>query len=55
MLGRGPGAVVKAAWKVGDGGFESRSGIQVSKTYFNVSSELTRKDSILWGAPMTER
>ena len=41
------------AWKFGDRGFEPRSGIQVSKKH-NVSSPLTRKDSILWGASVTE-
>ena len=50
-----PDAVVKLpAWKIGDRGFEPRSGIQVSKKQ-NVSSLLTRKDSILWGAPVTEK
>ena len=42
MIGGGSGAVVKAA----------RSGIQVSKKQ-NVSSLLTRKDSILRGASLT--
>ena len=42
------------AWKVGDHGFEPHSGIQVSKKQ-NVSSPLTRNDSILWGASVTER
>ena len=37
------------ACKVGDRGFEPYSGLQVSKEQ-NVSSPLTRKDSILWGA-----
>ena len=37
------------AWKVGDRGFERRSGIQVSKKQ-NVSSLLSHKYSILWGA-----
>ena len=37
------------AWKVGDRGFEPRSGIQVSKKQ-NGSSLLTRENSILWGA-----
>ena len=36
------------AWKVGDRGFEPHSGLQVS-------SPLTRNDSILWGASVTER
>ena len=40
--------------KVGDRGFEPRSGIQVLKKQ-NVSSPLTREDSILWGASVTER
>ena len=35
------------AWEVGDRGFEPHSGLQVSKKQ-NVSSLLTRKDSILW-------
>ena len=48
--GVGPGAVVKAApaWKVGDHGFEPHSSFQVPKKQ-NVSSPLTRKNSILWG------
>ena len=37
-----------------DCGFVPRSGIQVSKNQ-NVSSPLTRKDIILWGASVTER
>ena len=40
--------------KVGDPGFEPHSGLQVSKKQ-NVSSPLTREDSILWGASVTER
>ena len=36
---------LKPAWKVRDRGFEPHSGLQVQ----NVSSPLTRKDSILWG------
>ena len=36
------------AWKVGDRGFEPRSGIQVAKKQ-NASSLPTRKDSILEG------
>ena len=36
------------AWKVGDRGFEPHFGLQVSKKQ-NVSSPLTRKNSILWG------
>ena len=51
--GGGPGAVVQEpAWKVGDRGIEHRSSIQVSKKQ-TVSSPLTRKDSIVWGAPVT--
>ena len=42
------------AWKVVDRGFEPRYGIQVSKEH-NVSSLLTRKDSILWEASVTPR
>ena len=42
------------AWKVGDRGFEPHSGLQVSKKQ-NLSFPLTRKDTILWGASMTER
>ena len=41
------------ASKVGDFGFKPRSGIQVSKKQ-NVSSPLTGKDSILWGASVPE-
>ena len=41
-------------WKVGDRGFEPQSSLQVSKRQ-NVSSLLTRKDAILWGASVTER
>ena len=41
-------------WKVGDRGTGPRSGIQVSKKQ-NVSYPLTREDSILWGASVTER
>ena len=51
---RGPSAVVKTAWKIGDRGFEPRSGIQISKKQ-NVSSLLTREDSILCGASVPER
>ena len=43
-----------SAWKVGDRGFEPRSGIQVLKKQ-NVSSLLTRKNSILWGVSVTEK
>ena len=42
------------AWKVGDRGFEHRSVVQVSKKQI-VSSVLTRKYLILWGAFMTGR
>ena len=42
------------AWKVGDRGFEPHFGLQVSKKQ-NVSSPLTREDSILWGASVTGR
>ena len=42
------------AWKVGDSEFEPPSGFQVSKKQ-NVSSPLTREDSILWRASVTER
>ena len=41
------------AWKVGDGGFEPHSGLQVLKKQ-NVSSPLTHKDSLLWGNAVTE-
>ena len=51
----GPGAVVKdACLKVGDRGFEPHTDLQVLKK-LNVSSPLTRDDSILWGASVTER
>ena len=40
-------------WKVGDRWFEAHSGLQVSKKP-NVSSPLTRDDSILWGVSVTE-
>ena len=42
------------AWKVEDRGFEPHSGLRVSKKQ-NVSSPLTRNDSILWRASVTER
>ena len=42
------------SWKVGDRGFAPHSDLQVSKKR-NVSSPLTRKNSILWGTPVTER
>ena len=42
------------AWEIGDRGFKTHSGIQVSKEQ-NVSSSLTRKDSILRGASISER
>ena len=48
------GALMLPAWKVGDRGFDPRSGIQVSKKQ-NVSSLLTRKDYILWGASVTDK
>ena len=57
VQGRGPGAVDwlnLPAWKFGGRGFETRSGTRVSKKR-NVSSLLTRKDSILWGASVTEK
>ena len=41
-------AVVKAACKIGDCGFDPHSDL-------HVSSPLTRIDSISWGAPVTER
>ena len=40
--------------KSGDRKFEPPPGLQVSKKQ-NVSSQLTRNDSIMWGASMTER
>ena len=50
-MGRGLDAVVKANdWKVEDGRFEPRSGIQVSKKR-NVSFLLTRKNSICGEPP----
>ena len=42
------------AWKVGNRGYEPHPGLQVSKKPI-FSSPLTRKDSILWGASVTER
>ena len=42
------------AWKVGDRGFERHSSLQVPEQQ-NVSSTLTRKDSILWRASVTEK
>ena len=42
------------AWKVGHRGYEPHSVLPVSKKQ-NVSSPLTRKDSILWGASVSER
>ena len=42
------------AWKVGDSGFEPLYGLQVSKKQ-NVSSPLTREDSILSGASVTKK
>ena len=43
-----------AAWKVGDRGLEPHSGLHVLKKYY-VSAPLTREDSILWRASVTER
>ena len=40
------------AWKVGDRGFEPHSGLQVSKK--EKIFPITLKDSILWGAHLTE-
>ena len=42
------------ALKVGDRGFEPHSGLKVSNKQ-NVSSPLTRKDSILWGDSERDR
>ena len=42
------------AWKVGDRGLEPHSGLEILKDQ-NVSSLFPRKDSILWGASVTER
>ena len=42
------------AWKISVREFEPYAVLQVSKIQ-NVSSPLTRKDSILWGAFVTER
>ena len=42
------------AWKVGDCMFKPHSGLRVSKKQ-NVSSPLTRNDSILRGTSVTER
>ena len=42
------------AWKVGDRGFKPHYGLQVPKKQY-VSSPLTRKDSFLWRAFVTER
>ena len=42
-----------SAWKVGDRGLKPRAGIQVLKKQ-NASNPLTRKDSVLWGASVTE-
>ena len=42
------------AWKVSDYGFEPRSANQISKKQ-HVPYLLIRKDSILWGASVTER
>ena len=58
VLRNGRGALVqwlkKPAWKIGDRGLEPHSGLRVQRNK-NVSSPLTRKDSILWGASVTER
>ena len=49
------GALAKLpAWEVRDRGFQPRSGIQVSNKQ-NVSSLLTRNDSILWEGSVTDR
>ena len=50
-MAAGPAAVIKAAWLER---FIPRSDIQVSKKQ-NVFSPLTGKDSVLWGASVTER
>ena len=42
------------AWKVRDRGFEHHSGFQVSKKQY-VPFPFTHKDSILWGASVTEK
>ena len=42
------------AWKVGHREYEPHSVLPVLKKQ-NVSSPLTRKDSILWGASVSER
>ena len=51
----GAGALVQwlklPAWKVGNRGFEPHSGSNEQ----NVSSPLSRKDSTLWGASVTEK
>ena len=56
--GECPGAVVKEllqnSWKVGNRGFKSHSGLQVSKKQ-NVSSPPIREDSTLWGTSVNER
>ena len=53
-IGKKSGALVQwlrlPVWKLGDLGFEPHSGLQVLKKQ-NVSSLLTRKDSMLWGTP----
>ena len=53
LFADGAGALVQwlklPAWKVG----EPLSGIQVSKKH-NVSSPLTRNDSLLWGSSVTD-
>ena len=54
----GAGALVQCSklpvWKVENRGFKPHYGLQVSKKQ-NVSSPLTREDSILWGASVTEK
>ena len=42
------------AWKVEDRGLEPHSNLQISKKQ-NVSSPLTRKNSILWLVSVNER
>ena len=54
-MGGGPGPWLKLpALKVGGRGCEPHSGLQVSKKE-TVSPPLTRNDSILWRASVTER
>ena len=49
-IGQGPGVVVKGACLESRRPFEPHSGIQFSKT----QNPLTRNDSILWEASVTE-